>query len=56
VTEGGYDLAGLAASLRASIRALTSEAASPDAPAGPTPRGEATIKAVAPYLSKYWQL
>ena len=56
VTEGGYDLAGLAGSLRASIRALTAEAASHTAPTGQTPRGEATIKAVAPNLAKYWKL
>jgi acetoin utilization deacetylase AcuC-like enzyme len=56
VTEGGYDLAGLAASLRASIRALTAEAASHADPTGQTPRGEATIKAVTPHLSKYWKL
>jgi acetoin utilization deacetylase AcuC-like enzyme len=56
VTEGGYDLAGLAASLRASITALTAEAARHNEPTGQTPRGEATVKAVAPYLSKYWQL
>jgi acetoin utilization deacetylase AcuC-like enzyme len=56
VTEGGYDLAGLAGSLRASIRALTAEAASHKEPTGDTPRGEATIKAVTPPLSKYWKL
>jgi acetoin utilization deacetylase AcuC-like enzyme len=56
VTEGGYDLAGLATSLRASITALTAETASHREPAGPTPRGEATVKAVVPYLSQYWQL
>ena len=56
VTEGGYDLAGLAGSLRASIRALTAEAASHTEPTGQTPRGEATIKAVTPNLAKYWKL
>jgi acetoin utilization deacetylase AcuC-like enzyme len=56
VTEGGYDLAGLAGSLRASIGALTAEAASHTEPTGQTPRGEATIKAVAPNLAKYWKL
>jgi acetoin utilization deacetylase AcuC-like enzyme len=56
VTEGGYDLAGLASSLRASIGALMTEAPNRDAPSGTTPRGEATIKAVAPHLSKYWKL
>jgi acetoin utilization deacetylase AcuC-like enzyme len=56
VTEGGYDLVGLATSLRASINALTADRASHDAPEGPTPRGEATIKAVVPHVTKYWKL
>jgi acetoin utilization deacetylase AcuC-like enzyme len=56
ITEGGYDLAGLASSLRASIAALTAEAVSPKQLAGETPRGDATIKAVAPHLAKYWKL
>jgi acetoin utilization deacetylase AcuC-like enzyme len=56
VTEGGYDLAGLAASLRSSIGALTGAAASRERPEGPTPRGEATIRAVTPHLTKYWKL
>jgi acetoin utilization deacetylase AcuC-like enzyme len=56
ITEGGYDLAALATSLRASIGALTGATAGDDAPTGPAPRGEATIKAVTPHLSKYWQL
>jgi acetoin utilization deacetylase AcuC-like enzyme len=56
ITEGGYDLAGLASSLRASISALTVAAAADDEPRGPTPRGEATIKAVTPHMAKYWKL
>ena len=56
VTEGGYDLAGLASSLRASIGALNGDGVSNDEPDGPAPRGEATIKAVTPHLSKYWKL
>jgi acetoin utilization deacetylase AcuC-like enzyme len=56
ITEGGYDLAGLASSLRASINALTAEAVSHNQPKGETPRGDATIKAVTPYLAKYWKL
>jgi len=56
ITEGGYDLAGLAASLRASIGALSGERTSHERPEGPTPRGEATVKAVAPHLAKYWKL
>ena len=56
ITEGGYDLAGLAASLRASITALSGSGASDDGPQGETPRGEATIKAVAPHIAKYWKI
>ena len=56
ITEGGYDLTGLASSLRASIGALAGEKSSGSKPEGPTPRGEAMIKAVAPHLSKYWKL
>ena len=56
ITEGGYDLAGLATSLRASIGVLAGEKASSSKPEGPTPRGEATIKAVTPHLAKYWKL
>jgi len=56
ITEGGYDLAGLATSLRASIGALAGEKTSSSEPAGPTSRGEATIKAVTPHLAKYWKL
>jgi acetoin utilization deacetylase AcuC-like enzyme len=51
ITEGGYDLAGLATSLRASIGVLAGEKASMSKPEGPTPRGEATIKAVTPHLA-----
>jgi acetoin utilization deacetylase AcuC-like enzyme len=56
ITEGGYDLAGLASSLRASISALAGEKTSGGKPEGPTPRAEATIKAVTPQLAKYWKL
>jgi acetoin utilization deacetylase AcuC-like enzyme len=58
VTEGGYDLKGLADSLRASIRALAGEAAASDlaAPEGAAPRGEETVKAVTPHLAKYWKI
>lgn len=55
VTEGGYDLAGLAESLRATIHALEGEPPPPP-PTGATPRADATIEAVTPHLSKYWQL
>ena len=56
ITEGGYDLAGLATSLRASIGALAGEKGSDSKPEGPAPRGEATVKAVTPHLTKYWKL
>lgn len=57
VTEGGYDLAGLAESLRATIRALDGDGDSAvPPPTGATPRADATIEAVTPHLSKYWQL
>lgn len=56
LTEGGYDLAALAASLRASLRALDGDRDERLPQDGPAPRGEATIKAVTPHLSKYWTL
>jgi len=55
ITEGGYDLKGLADSLRATVRALEGEksaAASPSAAAAA--RAAATIQAVTPHLAKYW--
>src|SRR5262245_56220646 len=55
VTEGGYDLAALADSLRATIRALDDDGAA-RAPAGASPRGEDTVKAVLPHLSDRWKL
>ena len=55
VTEGGYDLAGLAESLRATIRALEGET-SFAVPTGATPRADATIDAVTPHLSDHWKL
>ena len=58
VTEGGYDLKGLADSLRATIHALED-----DTPAGdnarlaePAPRADAAIAAVTPHLAKYWTI
>ena len=56
-TEGGYHLKGIADSLRAVIAALEGEAllASP-ASNGRTPRGDAAVAAVKPYLSSYWPL
>ena len=56
ITEGGYDLAALADSLRASIDALEGDHRDPAAPTGAAPRGEATIKAVTPHLSDRWRL
>ena len=67
VTEGGYDLNGLAACLRAAIRALAGETVADHAVADhavadravadePTPRADATIKAVTPHLAKYWTI
>jgi acetoin utilization deacetylase AcuC-like enzyme len=58
ITEGGYDLKGLADSLREVIRALNGDASVADFPAatGPTPRGEATLQAITPHLAKFWKL
>ena len=56
VTEGGYDLAALAESLRASIRALEGDTKGFAAPTGESPRGEATVKAVLPHLRDSWTL
>jgi len=59
VTEGGYDLNGLAASLRAALDALDGSSPDGDAgtgAAGPAARGEATARAVRSYLAPYWQL
>jgi acetoin utilization deacetylase AcuC-like enzyme len=55
ITEGGYDLAALAESLRATIRALEGDTSFAP-PTGPTPRADATIEAVMPHLSNRWQL
>ena len=58
VTEGGYDLQALAASLTIAIGALagdTSLAKLPE-PKGPTPRAEATLKAVRPHLTPHWKI
>ena len=56
VTEGGYDLKALAASLRATIAALAGETTLADlpAPTGATPRGDACLAAVLPDLKRYW--
>ena len=58
VTEGGYDLAALAESLRATIVALEglSRRSRVAAEAEASPRGEATLKAVLPHVSDRWKL
>ena len=62
VTEGGYDLTGLADSARSAIRALEDDLGDDSAAnAGvglvePAPRGDATIAAVTPHLAKYWTI
>ena len=63
ITEGGYDLAGLASYLRAVIPVLNEEASlDRRRPTGSalqrdaTLRGRATIDAVLPQVGKFWQL
>jgi len=60
VTEGGYHLKGIADSLRAVIAALANDAprrpARPSHPDVSAARGDSTIAAVKPHLSKYWPL
>jgi acetoin utilization deacetylase AcuC-like enzyme len=58
VTEGGYDLRGLAACLRGAVRALDggADAAGAPVPGDPAPRGTATFEAVRPHLSPHWTL
>ena len=58
VTEGGYDLAGFAACLRAATSVLAGDVDLEDcgAPAGAAPRGRATIDAVLPHLRKAWTI
>jgi len=59
VTEGGYDLAALAESLRETILALE-DGPSPRRRVAPesdaSSRGEATVKAVLPHVSDRWKL
>jgi len=56
VTEGGYDLRALSASLRGCIEAWDEAGRKPHAPSpgADAPRADATIEAVRPHLSKYW--
>jgi acetoin utilization deacetylase AcuC-like enzyme len=56
VTEGGYDLKGLADCLRAAVGALEGRAPAGGAGEAATPRADATIKAVRPHLTKYWAI
>jgi acetoin utilization deacetylase AcuC-like enzyme len=56
LTEGGYDLAALAGSLRVSLHALNGSGHEVEAPRGPSPRGDAAIDAVRPHMAKYWKL
>ena len=58
VTEGGYNLQGLADGLRETIAALDSEDVGRAWSGSPrdTVRGEATLKSVLPVLRPYWQL
>jgi acetoin utilization deacetylase AcuC-like enzyme len=56
VTEGGYDLAALAASLRSTIAVLAGDRVSAPAAVAPgaAPRGDATLATVLPEIRKYW--
>lgn len=57
VTEGGYDLQALAASLQAAIDALDGRSTlDAPPPAGATPRADACLEAVRPHLSRYWTI
>ena len=58
VTEGGYDLKALAASLRSVIDVLDGATALDDvpAPSGDTRRAEASLDAVRPHLGKFWKI
>lgn len=56
VTEGGYDLKGLADCLRAAIAAMEGQPAPAAALPADTQRAEATIAAVGPRLARYWTI
>jgi acetoin utilization deacetylase AcuC-like enzyme len=58
VTEGGYDLPGLAASLRAVTAVLAGERTLEqyEAPGGTAPRGRASIGAVTPHIRQFWTI
>jgi acetoin utilization deacetylase AcuC-like enzyme len=54
VTEGGYDLPGLAQCLRAAVGALAGEALPRESAEAATTRAETTIAAVRPHLARWW--
>jgi acetoin utilization deacetylase AcuC-like enzyme len=58
VTEGGYDLAAMAGSLRTIIDVMngSSTLSLLPAPGGPTPRADATIAAVRTHLGEFWTI
>ena len=58
VTEGGYDLTALGASLRAVVEVLDGTPASSASPApdAASPRGDAAIAAARQHLRKYWTI
>ena len=58
VSEGGYDLAALAGSLRAAIDVLdgSSPLAKLSAPSGDSRRAETALNAVRPHLTKFWTI
>jgi acetoin utilization deacetylase AcuC-like enzyme len=56
VTEGGYHLKGLADSLRATIDALDGASRNAEPIDSPAPRGDATVEAVTPHVTRYWKL
>ncbi|MEQ1574470.1 MAG: histone deacetylase [Vicinamibacterales bacterium] len=58
VTEGGYDLQGLAACLRGAVGALSGESSDADssAPTGAASRGQAALDAVYPHLVQFWTI
>lgn len=58
VTEGGYDLKALAASLRGVVDVLDGSTALDDVPvpSGDTRRAEASLAAVRSHLSKFWTI
>jgi acetoin utilization deacetylase AcuC-like enzyme len=58
LTEGGYDLPALAASLGVAMQVLEGEASLDDfpVPQGATPRGDACLQAVLPQITSFWQV